>query len=171
MTGAGAGARRLANWHRFIVGIAVSVVIVGTTAVGAIAAAIAIRACRGIIAAAASWGSREGGSRGGGGGLQGRQRRERAGQVCFECSNASDGRTGHRCRRSLRISTLPCRSWPRGPFARTVHRGAPSRRGRAAIPLGTTLRRWYRRRMAPRDQNSPSAVLAADGGAAIAAGG
>ena len=36
MTGAGAGARRLSNWHRFIVGIAVSAVIVGTTAVGAI---------------------------------------------------------------------------------------------------------------------------------------
>ena len=26
-------------------------------------------------------------------------------------------------RRSLRISTVPCRSWPRGPFARTVHSG------------------------------------------------
>ena len=48
MTGAGAGARRLSNWHRFIVGIAVSTVIVETTAVGAIAAAIAIRACRNI---------------------------------------------------------------------------------------------------------------------------
>ena len=66
MTGAGAGARRLFNWHRFIVGIAVSAVIVGTTAVGAIAAVIAIRACRGIIAAAASRGSGESGSRGGG---------------------------------------------------------------------------------------------------------
>ena len=121
--------RRLSNWHRFIVGIAVSAVIVGTTAVGAIAAAIAIRASRDIIAAAASWGSGEGGSRGGGGGLQGRQRRERAGQVGF------DGRTGHRCRRSLRISTVPCRSWPRGPSARTVHSGAPSPRARAAIPL------------------------------------
>ena len=84
------------------------------------------------------------------GGLQGRQRREHAGQVSFECSNASDGRTCHRCRRSLRISTVPCRSWPRGPFARTVHSGAPSRRARAAIPLGDTLRCWYRRRMAPR---------------------
>ena len=66
MTGAGAGARRLSNWHRFIVGIAVSAVVVGTTAVGAIAAAIAIRACRDIIAAAASRGSGEGGSRVGG---------------------------------------------------------------------------------------------------------
>ena len=63
--------RRLSNWHRFIVGIAVSAVIVGTTAVGAIAAAIAIRASRDIIAAAASWGSGEGGSRGGGGGYRG----------------------------------------------------------------------------------------------------
>ena len=97
------------------------------------------------------------------GGLQGRQRRERAGQVGFECSNASDGRTGHRCRRSLRISTVPCRSWPRGPFARTIHSGAPSRRAKAAILLIATLRRWYHRRMAPRDQNSPSAVLAANG--------
>ena len=105
------------------------------------------------------------------GGLQGQQRRERAGQVGFECSNASDGRTGHRCRRSLRTSTVPCRSWPRGPFARTVHSGAPSRWARAAIPLGATLRRWYRRRMAPRDQNSPSAVLTANGGAGVAAGG
>ena len=114
------------------------------------------------------WGRREQKGRGG---LQGRQRREHAGQVGFECSNASDGRTGHRCRRSLRISTVPCRSWPRGPFARTVHSGASSRRARAAIPLGATLRRWYRRRMAPRDQNSPSAVLTANGGAAVAAGG
>ena len=105
------------------------------------------------------------------GGLQGRQRREHAGQVGFECSNASDGRTGHRCRRSLRISTVPCRSSPRGPFARTVHSGTPSRRARAAIPLGATLRRWYRRRMAPRDQISPSAVLTANGGAVVAAGG
>ena len=145
MTGAGAGARRLSNWHRFIIGIAVSAVIVGATAVGAIAAAIVIRACRGIIAAAASRGSGEGGSRGGGGGLKGRQRRERAAQVSFECSNASDSRTGHRCRRSLRISTVPCRSCPRGPFARTVHSGAPSRWARAVIPLGATLRRWYRR--------------------------
>ena len=70
MTGA-ATARRLSNWHRFIVGIAVSVVIVGTTAVGSIAAAIAIRACRDTIAAAASRGSREGGSRGGGRGYRG----------------------------------------------------------------------------------------------------
>ena len=124
-----------------------------------------------IIAAATSRGSGEDGSRRGGGGLQGRQRREYAGQVGFECSNASDGRTGHRCRRSLRISTVPCRSWPRGPFARTVRSGAPSRRARAAIPLGATLRRWYRRRMAPRDQNSPSVVLTANGGAAVAAGG
>ena len=38
MTGAGA-ARRLFNWHRFIVGTAVSAVIVVTTAVGAIAVA------------------------------------------------------------------------------------------------------------------------------------
>ena len=143
--------------------IAVSAVIVGTTAVGAIAAAKAIRTCRDIIAAAASRGSGEGGSRGGGGRLQGRQHRERAGKVGFECSNASDGRTVHRCRRSLRISIVPCRSWPRGPFARTVHSGAPSRRARAAIPLEATLRRWYRRRMAPRVQNSPSAVLAAAG--------
>ena len=45
--------------------------IVGTTAVGAIAAAIAIRAYRGDIAAAASRGSGEGGSRGGGGGYRG----------------------------------------------------------------------------------------------------
>ena len=171
MTGAGAGARRLSNRHRFIVGLAVSAVIIGTTAIGAIAAAIAIRACRDIIAAAASRGSGEGGCRGGGGGVQGRQRRKRAGQVGFECSNASDGRTGHRCRRSLRISTVPCRSWPHGPFARTVHSGAPSRRARAAIPLEATLRRWYRRRMAPRVQNSLSEVLAADGAAAIAAGG
>ena len=59
MTGAGAGARRLPNWHRFIVGIAVSAVIVGTTTVGAIAAAIARRACRDVIAAAASRGSGE----------------------------------------------------------------------------------------------------------------
>ena len=79
------------------------------------------------------------------GGLQGQQRRERAGQVSFECSNASDGRTGHRCRRPLQISTVPCRCWPRGPFARTVHSGAPSRWARAAIPLGATLRRWYHR--------------------------
>ena len=105
------------------------------------------------------------------GGLQGQQRRERTGQVGFEFSNASDGRTGHRCRRSLPISTGPCRSWPRGPFARTVHNGAPSRWARAAIPLGAPLRRWYRRRMAPRDQNSPPAVLAAGGGPAVAAGG
>ena len=67
MTGA-AAARRLSNWYRFIVGIAV---IVGTTAVGAIAAAIAIRACRDIIAAAASWESGEDGSRGGGGDYRG----------------------------------------------------------------------------------------------------
>ena len=64
----GAGARRLSNWHRFIVGLAVSAVIVGTTAVGAIAAAIAISA---IIAAATSRGSGEDGSRRGGAGLQG----------------------------------------------------------------------------------------------------
>ena len=89
MTGA-AASRRLSNWHGFIVGIAVSAVIVGTTAVGAIAVAtittaiavgttavgtiataIAIRACRGIIAADASRGSGEGGSRGGGGGYSG----------------------------------------------------------------------------------------------------
>ena len=137
MTGAGAGARQLSNWHRFIVGITVSAVIVGTTAVGAIAAAIAISA---IIAAATNRGSGEDGSRRGGG-LRGRQRREHAGQVGFEFSNASDGRTGHRCRRSFRISTVPCRSWPRGPLARTVHSGAPSRRARAAIPYGATLRR------------------------------
>ena len=105
------------------------------------------------------------------GGLQGRQRRERAGQVGSECSNASDGRAGHRYRRSLRISTVPCRSWPRDPFARTVHSGAPSRRARAAISLRATLRRWYHRRMSLRDQNSPSVVLAVDGGAAVAAGG
>ena len=105
------------------------------------------------------------------GGLQGRQRRERAGKVGFKYSNTSDGHTGHRCRRSLRISTVPCRSWPRDPFARTIHSGAPSRRARAAIPFGATLRRWYRRQMAPLDQNSPSAVLAADGAAAVAAGG
>ena len=67
MTSAGAAARRLSNWHRFMVGIAVSAVMVGTTAVGAIAAAIAIRACRGTVA----WGSGEGGSRGGGGGYRG----------------------------------------------------------------------------------------------------
>ena len=48
-----------------------SAVIEGTTAVGAIAAAIAIRACRGIIAAAASRGSGEGGSKGGGRGYRG----------------------------------------------------------------------------------------------------
>ena len=114
---------------------------------------------------------RQSGEQRGRGGLQGRQRHERAGQVGFECSNASDGCTGHRCRRSLRISTVPCRSWPRSPFARTVHSRAPSRRARGTIPLGTTLRRWYRRRMAPRDQNSPSAVLSADGGVAVAAGG
>ena len=71
MTGAGAGARRLSNWHRFIVGIAVSAVLVGTTAVGAIAAAIAIRACRGTVAAAASRGGGEGGSREGGGDYRG----------------------------------------------------------------------------------------------------
>ena len=71
MTGAGAGARRLSSWHRFVVGIAVSAVIVGTTAVGANAAAMAIRACRGIIAAAVSRGSEEGGSRGSGGGYRG----------------------------------------------------------------------------------------------------
>ena len=105
------------------------------------------------------------------GGLRGQQRRERAEQVGFECSNASDGRTGHKCHRSLRISTVPCRSWPRVPFARTVHSGAPSGRARAAIPLRATLRRWYRRRMAPRDQNWPSAILAADEGTAVAAGG
>ena len=45
--------------------------IVGITALGAIAAAITIRACRGIIAAVASRGSGEGGSRGGGGGYRG----------------------------------------------------------------------------------------------------
>ena len=67
----GAAARRLSNWHRFIGSIAVSTVIVGTTAVGTIAAAIAIRACRDIIAAAARRGSGEGGSRGGGGGYRG----------------------------------------------------------------------------------------------------
>ena len=105
------------------------------------------------------------------GGLQRQQRGERARQVGLECSNASDGRTGHGCRRSLRISTVSCRYWPRGPFARTVHSGAPSRWARAVIPLGATLRRWYRRQMAPRDQNSPSAVLTANGGAAVAAGG
>ena len=44
--------------------------IVGTTALGAIAAAIAIRACRDIIAATASRGSGEGRSRGGGGGYR-----------------------------------------------------------------------------------------------------
>ena len=44
---------------------------VGITAVGTIAAAIAIRACRDIKAAAASRGSGEGGSRGGGGGYRG----------------------------------------------------------------------------------------------------
>ena len=71
MTGGGAGVRRLPNWHRFIVGIAVSAVIVGITAVGAIAAAIVIRACRGVIAAAASRGNGEGGTRGGGGGYRG----------------------------------------------------------------------------------------------------
>ena len=70
MTGA-AAARRLSNWHRFIVVIAVSVVIVGITAVGSIAAAIAIRACRDTIATAASRGSGEGGSRGDGGGYRG----------------------------------------------------------------------------------------------------
>ena len=63
--------RRLSNWQRFIVGIAVFAVIVGTTAVGVIAAAKAIRACRSIIAAATSRGSGEGGSRGGGGGYRG----------------------------------------------------------------------------------------------------
>ena len=68
MTGAGAGARRLSNWHRLIVGITVSAVIVGTTAVGVIAAAIAIRA---IIAATTSRGSGEDGNRGGGGGYRG----------------------------------------------------------------------------------------------------
>ena len=78
MTGAGAGARRLSNWHRFIVGITVSAVIVGTTAVGAITAAIAISA---IIVAATSRGSGEDGSRWGGGGLQGRQQGGRAGQM------------------------------------------------------------------------------------------
>ena len=86
-----------------------------TTAVGAIAAAIAIRACRGIIAAAASRGSGEGGSRGGGGGLQGRQRRERAEQVGFECSNASDGRTGHRCRTNLDGALQILVTWPFRP--------------------------------------------------------
>ena len=70
MTGA-AAARRLSNWHRFIVVIAVSVVIVGITAVGFIATAIAIRACRDTIATAASRGSGEGGSRGDGGGYRG----------------------------------------------------------------------------------------------------
>ena len=70
MTGA-AAARRLSNWHRFIVVIAVSVVIVGITAVGSIAAAIAIRACRDTIATAASRGSGEGGSRVDGGGYRG----------------------------------------------------------------------------------------------------
>ena len=69
MTGA-AAVRLLSNWHRFIVGIAVSAVIVETAAVGAIAAAIAIRACRDIIAAAASRESGKGGSRGGGGGYR-----------------------------------------------------------------------------------------------------
>ena len=65
MTGAAAAARRLSNWHCFIVGIAMFAVIVGTAAVEAVAAAIAIRACRGTLAAAASRGSGEGGSRGG----------------------------------------------------------------------------------------------------------
>ena len=71
MTGtaaAAAAARRLSNWHRFIVGITVSAVIVETIVVGAIAAAIAIRA---IKAAAASRGSGEGGNRGAGGGYRG----------------------------------------------------------------------------------------------------
>ena len=110
----GAAASRLSTWHRFIGDIAVSAVIVRTTAVGAItvatiattiavgttavgtiavaiavaitavgtiaaaiavgttaagtiSAAITIRACRDIIAAAASRGSGEGVSRGGGG--------------------------------------------------------------------------------------------------------
>ena len=62
-----ADARRLSNWHRFMIGIAVSAVIVGTTVVGAIAAAIAIHACHGTVAATASRESEEGGSRGGGG--------------------------------------------------------------------------------------------------------
>ena len=51
----------------------------------------------------------------------------------------------------------------------TVHSGAPTLWARTAIPLEATLRRWYRRRMTPRDQNSPSAVLTADGAAAVAA--
>ena len=171
-----------------IAGTAVSTVIVGTT-VGAITVAtiattltvgattvgtIAVATAVGPTAVGASpppvGGAEKEGSEGVGG-IQGQQRRERVGQVGFECSNASGGRTGHRCRRSLRISTVPCRSWPRGPFARTVHSGAPSRWARAAIPLGATLRRWYRRQMVPRDQNSPSAVLTANGGAAVAAGG
>ena len=172
MIGAAAAARRLSNWHRFIVGIAVC--------------DRRDHRCRSHRRrhshSRLSWycsrcrqsgvrRKREQRGRGGLQGLQGRQRCERAGQVGFECSNASDGRTGHRCRRSLRISTVPCRSWPRSLFARTVHSGAPSRRTRAAIPLGATLRRCYHRRMAARDQNSPSGVLAADGGAAVTAGG
>ena len=63
-------------------------------------------------------------------------------------------RRDRRCRsHRRRHSHMPCRSWPRIPFARTVHSGAPSRRARAAIPLGATLRHWYRRRMSRRDQN------------------
>ena len=143
-----AAARRLSNWHRFIVGIAVSAVVVGTTAVGAIAAAIAIRTCRGIIAAAASRGSGEGGSRGGGGGYRGGNDVSVRGRLvpnavmhpmAVLATGVADPFESRR------------RSWPRGPFARTVHSGAPSRRARAAIPLGAILRRWYRRGMAPRD--------------------
>ena len=54
-----------------IVGTIAAAIAVGTTAVGIIAAAIAIRTYRDIVAAAASRGSGEGGSRGGGGGYRG----------------------------------------------------------------------------------------------------
>ena len=153
--------------HRFIVGITVSAVIVGATAVGAIAAAIAIRA---IIAATVSRGRGEDGSKGDGGGYRG------GNDVSVRGSLVSNAVTHPMAVLATGVQIPskrdgPFRSWPRGPFARTVPSGAPSRRARAAIPLEATLRRWYRRRMAPRIQSSPSAVLAVSGDAAVAAGG
>ena len=148
MTGA-AAARRLSNWHRFIVGIAVSAGIVGTTALGAFAAAIAIRSCRDIIAAAASRGSGEGGTRGGGRGYRGGNDVSVRGRLVLNAVTHPMAVLATGAADPLRISTVPCRSWPRGPFAGIVQSGAPSRWKRAAIPLEATLWHWYRRRVAP----------------------
>ena len=153
MTGAGAGARRLSNWHRFIVGIAVSTVIVETTAVGAIAAAIAIRACRSIGG---------GGSYRGGNDVSVRGRLV-SNAVTHPMAVLATGVEGP-------FESRRCPADP-GHVALSPAPFTVGHRASAAIPLEATLRCWYRRRMAPRVQNSPSAVLAADRGAAIAAGG